>query len=46
MLCETFRRFYGTDIGPLVAMSLLSIVPLIVVFERYFVPSLATTGLK
>ena len=35
--------------GPLVAMSLLSIVPLIlvfVVFQRYFVRSLATTGLK
>jgi multiple sugar transport system permease protein len=45
----TLSSSYGTDIGPLIAMSLLSIVPLIVVFvifQRYFVRSLATTGLK
>lgn len=45
----TLSSSYGTDIGPLIAMSLLSVAPLIIVFvifQRYFVRSLATTGLK
>ena len=40
---------FGTDYGPLLAMSFLSIVPMLVVFaffQRYFVEGIARTGLK
>ncbi len=40
---------YTTDYGALMAMTLLSVAPLVIlflVFQRYFVQGLATTGLK
>lgn len=40
---------FGTDYGPLLAMSFLSIVPMLVVFaffQRYFVEGIARTGIK
>lgn len=40
---------YNTDYGPLLAMSFLSILPMLVVFaifQRYFVEGVARTGLK
>ncbi len=40
---------YSTDYGPLLAMSFLSILPMLVVFaffQRYFVEGLARTGIK
>lgn len=43
----TFSGAYGTEIGPLVAMTFLSVLPLVVVFivfQRYFVKTLATAG--
>jgi multiple sugar transport system permease protein len=45
----TFSSAYGTDIGPLVSLTLLSLAPVIIVFvlfQRYFVRSLATVGLR
>ena len=45
----TFSSVYGTDIGPLVSLTLLSLAPVIIVFvlfQRYFVRSLATVGLR
>jgi multiple sugar transport system permease protein len=44
----TFSSAYGTDIGPLVSLTLLSILPIIVVsiiFQHYFIRSVATAGL-
>jgi multiple sugar transport system permease protein len=44
----TFSSAYGTEIGPLVAMTFLSVLPLVaifIVFQRYFVRTLATAGL-
>jgi multiple sugar transport system permease protein len=44
----TFSGAYGTEIGPLVAMTFLSVLPLVVVFvvfQRYFVRTLATAGM-
>ncbi|WP_137123254.1 carbohydrate ABC transporter permease [Segeticoccus rhizosphaerae] len=40
---------FGSDFGPLLAMTLLSILPMLVVFaffQKYFVAGVATTGLK
>ncbi len=40
---------YSTDYGPLLAMSFLSILPMLIVFaffQRYFVEGLARTGIK
>ena len=40
---------YQTDYGALMAMTLLSVVPLVVLFlafQRFFVQGLATTGLR
>lgn len=40
---------FGNDYGPLLAMTLLSILPMLVVFgffQRFFVAGVATTGLK
>jgi multiple sugar transport system permease protein len=45
----TFSSAYGTDVGPLVSLTLLSILPIIIVFvafQRYFIRSVATAGLK
>lgn len=45
----TFSGAYGTDVGPLIAFTLLSVIPLVVifvVFQRYFVKTLATAGLR
>ncbi|HEY5584573.1 MAG TPA: carbohydrate ABC transporter permease [Ruminiclostridium sp.] len=46
-----FRNQYGgaSDIGPLMAMSLVSILPVFILFfiaQKYFVQGIATTGLK
>ena len=40
---------FGSDFGPLLAMSFLSILPMLVVFaifQKYFVQGVARTGLK
>jgi ABC-type glycerol-3-phosphate transport system permease component len=40
---------YTTDYGALMAMTLLSVAPLVILFlafQRFFVQGLATTGLK
>ena len=40
---------YQTDYGALMAMTLLSVAPLVVlflVFQRFFVQGLATTGIR
>jgi multiple sugar transport system permease protein len=45
----TFSSAYGTDIGPLMSLTLLSLIPVIVVFlifQRYFVTTMATVGLQ
>jgi multiple sugar transport system permease protein len=46
---STFSGQYGLDIGPLVAMSLISIAPLLllyVTFQRYFVNTLLRSGIQ
>lgn len=45
----TFQSAYGTDVGPLLAISLLAVIPLLILFfigQRTFVQGIATTGLK
>jgi multiple sugar transport system permease protein len=45
----TLSSAYGSDYGPLLCMCLISVLPLIVVFvifQRYFVRSLVNTGFK
>lgn len=40
---------FGNDYGPLLAMTMLSILPMLVVFaffQKYFVAGVATSGLK
>ena len=40
---------FGSDFGPLLAMSFLSILPMLLVFavfQRYFVEGVARTGIR
>jgi multiple sugar transport system permease protein len=45
----TFQSAYGTEVGPLLALSLLAIIPILILFfigQKTFVQGIATTGLK
>jgi ABC-type glycerol-3-phosphate transport system permease component len=40
---------YGTEVGPLLALSLLAVIPILILFfvgQKTFVQGIATTGLK
>ena len=46
-----FKNQYGgaVDMGPLMAMSLISVLPILILFvgaQKYFVQGIATTGIK
>jgi multiple sugar transport system permease protein len=45
----TFQRAYGTEVGPLLALPMLAVIPILILFflgQKTFVQGIATTGLK
>src|SRR5205085_2956390 len=45
----TFQSAYGTDVGPLLALSLLAVIPILILFfvgQKTFVQGIAATGHK
>lgn len=45
----TFQSAYGTELGPLLALSILTVIPILIIFligQKAFVKGIATSGLK